>query len=471
MSTVSEEKLTTIVIVAGHDTQVNGVPAPLLRIAGMTNVCRAIKSAAYSGAKECRLVVTHGSEEIIKEARRCWEERGPFSVHEVSEGSGDLSALRAAAEELDTRAIVLFADLAFSRNLLQGLLREDIGDDLAVVAAGEAGRFAGDPFHAPIGSPAKSFSGLLVIRPALMGKIASSGTMPVAEALAQETVLETIRLRPMDNSFTKLVRTESDRRTAESLLVRSLRRNTDGIVSRWLNRPVSLFLSRFFFSRLPLTPNHITLLAGAIGWVAIALMFAWPGYTWVVIGALLFHISSILDGCDGEVARLRFQFSRFGEWLDNVLDEINNAAFVAGIGIGIWSSGGDEVYLWATVFYCLTVVIVDSGYFYQMIRWHGGSGSVDNIRWFFQKPSSGPRPDPTTFLEKPKIADILMQLPRRDFYILMLLILAILDVLYIGFWVSVGVASLLFVLGCIQWIWMLAGGPDRLSPGPATPKE
>jgi hypothetical protein len=237
--------------------------------------------------------------------------------------------------------------------------------------------------------------------------------------------------------------------------MKSLRRAGDGIVSRWLNRPVSLFLTRHLFLHLPLTPNHITLLAGAIGWAGIVIMFLWPGYWWVLLGALLFHISSILDGCDGEVARLRFRSSRFGEWFDNVLDEFNNAAFIAGIGVGAWRAGGPDILPWAAGFYFLAITVCDAATFHQLIRFRGGTGNFEKFKWFFESEDEGPLPNPTAFPPKRPLSGWLKELPRRDFYIFLLLILAACDVLLAGFWLAVGAGSVLFVLGILQWIHQL----------------
>ena len=51
-----------------------------------------------------------------------------------------------------------------------------------------------------------------------------------------------------------------------------------------------------------------------------------------VLGSLLVQLQSILDGCDGEIARLKFKSSKVGEWLDNILDDQVNVGY--GIGLG-----------------------------------------------------------------------------------------------------------------------------------------
>src|SRR5439155_90416 len=72
----------------------------------------------------------------------------------------------------------------------------------------------------------------------------------------------------------------------------------------------------------------------AVGILA-SVAFGVGGYAAGIIGALLFQLSAILDCCDGEVARLKFMESAFGEQFDVVLDNVVHLALYAGIA---WAS-------------------------------------------------------------------------------------------------------------------------------------
>ena len=75
------------------------------------------------------------------------------------------------------------------------------------------------------------------------------------------------------------------------------------------------------------------------------------------------------------------------------------------------------------------------------------------MRWFFQAPGqSGPVPRQG----KRGAGPIVMQLVRRDFYILLLLLLAAANLLPVGFWITLGADTVLFVLALIQWSWQLS---------------
>ena len=98
----------------------------------------------------------------------------------------------------------------------------------------------------------------------------------------------------------------------------------DGYVSQYLNRPLSRRVSVALAST-PLTPNHMTALSflmAMLGAVGLATTSPW---IWVVAGVLI-QIASILDGCDGEIARIKLLQSPQGAWLDTVLDRYSDVA-------------------------------------------------------------------------------------------------------------------------------------------------
>jgi len=66
----------------------------------------------------------------------------------------------------------------------------------------------------------------------------------------------------------------------------------------------------------------------------------------------LSQISSIVDGCDGEVARLKFQGSKYGAWFDAVLDRYADALIILGMVYGWWSIHS-EVCIWIVGFFAM----------------------------------------------------------------------------------------------------------------------
>jgi 1L-myo-inositol 1-phosphate cytidylyltransferase / CDP-L-myo-inositol myo-inositolphosphotransferase len=122
---------------------------------------------------------------------------------------------------------------------------------------------------------------------------------------------------------------ETNRAAVERRLFNGLESASDGWVDRYLNRKLSPWFSRWFV-RMPLTPNQVTLIAWAIGLLA-ALCFARGSWVSGVLGALLLQWSSVIDCCDGEVARLKFLESTSGYYLDITCDNIVHVAVFVGI--------------------------------------------------------------------------------------------------------------------------------------------
>lgn len=133
----------------------------------------------------------------------------------------------------------------------------------------------------------------------------------------------------------------------EALLERLGGKPSDGPVSRWVNRPLSIRLSRFLV-KLPLTPNQISLFSFSLS-VAAALLFSVGSYAALVVGAVLAQAGSVIDGCDGEVARLKFLGSDYGGWLDAVLDRYADALLLFGLTWHV-TQGGPNAVAWLAGF-------------------------------------------------------------------------------------------------------------------------
>jgi len=82
-------------------------------------------------------------------------------------------------------------------------------------------------------------------------------------------------------------------------------------------------------------PTAISLVSFLIVFLG-ALLFVPKGYAASLFAGILIQLGSVLDGCDGEVARLTFRSSRFGAWLDTLLDRYGDAAVAVGITWGFW---------------------------------------------------------------------------------------------------------------------------------------
>lgn len=134
----------------------------------------------------------------------------------------------------------------------------------------------------------------------------------------------------------------SQRLLAEEKLDCWLVKPTDGIFAR-MNRRISVPISRQII-RFPITPNMVTLFTLGVSFIS-GVFFAFGGYWNMLVGAVLSLLASILDGCDGEVARLTFLESDFGCWLETLCDYLYYLFIFAGMTIGIFRSSGLRIHL------------------------------------------------------------------------------------------------------------------------------
>ncbi len=103
----------------------------------------------------------------------------------------------------------------------------------------------------------------------------------------------------------------------------------DGLIATVLNRKLSSRISTRL-ARTPLSPNTVTIIS-FIMCIAASFLLGRGSYFLGAIAGLIVQLSSILDGCDGEIARIRGEQSPFGACLDTILDRYGDAALVAGI--------------------------------------------------------------------------------------------------------------------------------------------
>jgi len=129
----------------------------------------------------------------------------------------------------------------------------------------------------------------------------------------------------------------------EAQLLQRLGRHGDSPVVRLIARRLSRTVTHKLI-HTSIRPNHVTVVSGAIG-ICGALCLAQPHIGWQVIGSLLFLLSTVVDGCDGELARLTFQESSFGAKLDVTMDNVVHGVLFPAIAIGLYREQQNPVYL------------------------------------------------------------------------------------------------------------------------------
>jgi len=183
------------------------------------------------------------------------------------------------------------------------------------------------------------FVGLYVLSPSLARELANySGLISSLEDLHSWVAARTeVKVEQVDKGSWQRIEWLADRITAEKKLDTWLVKPTDGLFAR-MNRHVSIPISRWLLN-FPVTPNMVTLFTLWVSFGA-GLFFAYGGYWATVFGAVLSVWASILDGCDGEVARLKLQVTDFGCWLETICDYLYYVFVFGGMIMGLTRTMG-----------------------------------------------------------------------------------------------------------------------------------
>lgn len=164
--------------------------------------------------------------------------------------------------------------------------------------------------------------------------LARRGSFDPLDLLARKFLTESL-----DSRDRYEIRDRGDLARVEKWLLKSLVKDTEGFMSRHLERPISLAISRRL-AATGVSPNAMTVVSVAIG-LAGAAFFLSSSAALQLLGAFLVLAHSILDGCDGELARLKFQESRFGGVLDFWGDNVVHSALFGAIAVE-WSRAAGQ---------------------------------------------------------------------------------------------------------------------------------
>jgi phosphatidylglycerophosphate synthase len=88
-----------------------------------------------------------------------------------------------------------------------------------------------------------------------------------------------------------------------------------------LTDPVAIRIVRLALPYRWITPNLVTVVSFLVGLVA-ATCFLAGGTGWLIVGALIYQLSFVLDCVDGKIARWHRSGSILGGWLDFTLDQV-----------------------------------------------------------------------------------------------------------------------------------------------------
>ena len=189
------------------------------------------------------------------------------------------------------------------------------------------------------------------------------------------------------------VRDRADAARAERMLYAQIRKSVaqDGFIAHHLIRPLTRPITRALLGTR-VSPNQVTALALAAG-VAAALFAALGGYRNTAIAGGLYWLGNALDCVNGDLARLRLQSSKLGEWLDSMTDEISTFSLLAGLGVGLYRDHAGPLWLAVGVGGSLIGALTVARLYVDL---HRMGLPIDSAQfpWWFQKPPAAEPPPP-----------------------------------------------------------------------------
>ncbi|MCK4487760.1 MAG: NTP transferase domain-containing protein [Desulfobacterales bacterium] len=357
-----------LIIAAGKGSRLwpKGKSKPLISILGVPLIERVIRSAMQAEIDDFYVVSGYQGDRVRHFldalARRCGV-KITHIINDAWEQGNGLSVLK-AREDLDGSFVLLMGDHLFDPAILHDLASKPQGeggitlavdpdttkplinmDDVTRVRS-ESGKVR------EIGKGLGAFNGfdtgIFLCTPALFEALEQSsakhGDTSLTGGVSCLAAEGKVNAFDIGGRFWLDVDDPKDLAMAEWALLDQMRdKPNDGPVSRYINRPVSVKISRHL-TRLPVTPNQISLVSFLCSLIAAGL-FALGGYAALLTGGMLAQFASIIDGCDGEVARLKYCESDFGGWFDAVLDRYADAFLLFGLTWHACGGGADGIVL------------------------------------------------------------------------------------------------------------------------------
>jgi CDP-L-myo-inositol myo-inositolphosphotransferase len=341
-----------VVLAAGEGSRLSningGKTKPATPLLGLSLGERTLCTCAKAGVRRFLIVLGHRSEEVRSHFEEIGRKRGFTVETTVAEdwALGNGASALAAADLVGEESFFLtmvdhMVDPGIFKRLLEDPPRE--GEVCLAIDRNREGLFdvadvtkvqlAGSRIQA-IGKELKTWeaadTGVFLCTTALFESLkrARSQERHCLSDGVQE-LAETGAMRAVDvtgQAWLDVDGSEAFKEANQNLLssLRQGKGGEDGFISHWLNRPVSVRLSALL-ARTRVTPNQITIFSFLIT-LAGAGFLAAGSHLYSALGGLLIQAGSIVDGCDGEVARLKNWDSPRGAWLDTVLDRYTDLA-------------------------------------------------------------------------------------------------------------------------------------------------
>lgn len=346
---------TALVIAAGLGSRLakdSSVPKPLREVCGMSLLRRIILSLARGGIETVYVVVGYEKEKIIS---YLGNQNWPISIQTIEnedwQKSNGVSVLKAKDKIRDDFVLVM-SDHIFAVENLKTLIAMPLDSVKARLAVDfklnqifdmdDATKvFVENGLIKKIGKTIPDYNavdtGMFLLSPEIFSVLEKilqeKGDVSLSDGMAVFANQNQMGTCDISDGFWQDVDTPESLRFAEKILFQSCRKSTDGFISRKFNRSISLFFTSYLI-KTPIKTLYVTLAATLVG-ILSGYFATKGGYGPYLFAAFLFEFASILDGVDGELARLRLTDSKVGQWLDTLSDNLTYVLFIIGTALGV----------------------------------------------------------------------------------------------------------------------------------------
>jgi CDP-L-myo-inositol myo-inositolphosphotransferase len=323
-----------VVLAAGIGKRMGVVPKPLLKVGGREIIWRNMKLLEKYGVREFVVVINEG----FKDQLLSFLEREGFRFRYVVNSDPDRGngySLYLTSDFVDEEFVLVMGDHVYEEEFIKEAIGKKglIGDkNPTFVDIDEATKVkVKDGRVERIGKSLKKFdcidTGFFILTPEIFRYAEDIVSEKYEVSLSEIMERAKVEVSFVSRYFWMDVDTKEELRRANREIVRrSIKASEDGMVSRHINRKISTRITERVVGNI--TPNQATLISFLAGIVSFLMIFISKP-----VAGIILQISSILDGIDGEIARVRMMSSPYGGWIDSILDRIVDFLFLLGLAV------------------------------------------------------------------------------------------------------------------------------------------
>lgn len=397
-----------------------------IRVAGRTLLQRGIRTLASAGLERVLVVLPPGHIPPDKSPV-------PDLDIQVEQTAAEVASLP------DAPFLLLRGDCVHHHSSLQALIDAGLQRDDLVAQTSDDGRVSSGAFLcAPGALPADALTGdcwsWLAARPQRREDIASHLWQRVTD--------------------------KRSARAAKNMLFEQVSKATSGTVARLLNVRLSVPISKLIVDT-GIPPNAVTLFMVLCPGLFAAYLVTRPDdYLRLACAGVFWQLASILDGCDGEIARVKLAETKFGAWLDTVTDNLAYLCGYAALMAGMWHLHPDHYLpIYAGISAIVSLVLTLALLYRYALK--TGTGSLQYyLGDLGNKVPDGEKDWSYRFLERTGFVT------KRDFLSLFIAIGLVANLLAVVYWCLV-VLLHVAALGVLTTHYRLTGNQRAAAPPPA----